>query len=274
MRYAMLWHNHPLRLGVQRHHRGSPQGRAAPAHGLPRPPHRPGQPQPAQRAPAHGHRPGQAPARQGGHPLLDLDQFKSINDTLGHDVGDLLLKEVARRLHSCLRATDTLARLGGDEFVVLLNSIRHPDDCGLLAGKLMEALGKPVEIAGVSLHVNTSIGITVFPDDGDTVEVLMKNADMALYAAKGAGKNRYDFFHASMSEKASIRRELESALRDALAADQLGLHFQPKFDARLGHVCGFKPWCAGIGPATASCRPICSFPWQRNPVSSTNWGAR
>lgn len=172
--------------------------------------------------------------------FLDLDQFKSINDTLGHDVGDLLLKEVAHRLHSCLRATDTLARLGGDEFVVLLNSIRHPDDCGLLAGKLMEALGKPVEIAGVSLHVNTSIGITVFPDDGDTVEVLMKNADMALYAAKGAGKNRYDFFHASMSEKASIRRELESALRDALAEAQLGLHFQPKFDARLGHVCGFE----------------------------------
>ena len=172
--------------------------------------------------------------------FLDLDQFKSINDTLGHDVGDLLLKEVAHRLHACLRATDTLARLGGDEFVVLLNSIRHPDDCALLAGKLMETLGKPVEIAGVSLHINTSIGITVFPDDGETVEVLMKNADMALYAAKGAGKNRFDFFHTSMSEKASIRRELESALREALAGGLLDLHFQPKFDACLGHVCGFE----------------------------------
>lgn len=172
--------------------------------------------------------------------FLDLDQFKTINDTLGHDVGDLLLKEIAVRLQSCIRATDTLARLGGDEFVVLLGGVQQREDCARLAGKLMLALKTPVDLGGASLHVNTSIGIALFPEDGGSIEALMKNADMALYAAKEAGKNRYEFFQASMSESAARRRELESALREALANDELSLHFQAKVDAHTGEATGFE----------------------------------
>lgn len=172
--------------------------------------------------------------------FLDLDQFKAINDTLGHDIGDLLLKEIAVRLQSCIRATDTLARLGGDEFVVLLGGVQQREDCVRLAAKLMRALETPVDLAGASLHVNTSIGIALFPDDGGNIEALMKNADMALYAAKEAGKNRYEFFQASMSESAARRRELESALREALANDELILHFQAEVDALTGEATGFE----------------------------------
>ena len=172
--------------------------------------------------------------------FLDLDQFKSINDTLGHAVGDLLLKEVANRLLACIRASDTLARLGGDEFVVLMNVIAEQGDCALLAGKLRRALEKPIEIAGASLYVNTSIGISIYPKDGTTIDELMKNADMALYAAKAAGKNRFNYFHAAMSEQANARRELETALRTALANNELTLHYQPKIDAVSGSPTGFE----------------------------------
>lgn len=172
--------------------------------------------------------------------FLDLDQFKSINDTLGHDVGDKLLTEVGNRLAFCLRATDTLARLGGDEFVVLLGTITHGEDCAYIAEKLMASLETPIDIAGASLTVNTSIGIAVYPEDGETNEALMKNADIALYAAKSAGKNRFEFFHASMSVNAAARRELEIALRDALLHEQLSLHYQAKVDARLGTTTGFE----------------------------------
>lgn len=172
--------------------------------------------------------------------FLDLDQFKSVNDTLGHQVGDLLLKEVAVRLQSCIRSTDTLARLGGDEFVVLLSAISQRDDCALLAGKLMRALEQPIDISGASLYANTSIGIAIYPDNGTTIDVLMKNADMALYAAKAAGKNRFDYFQIAMSKKAAVRRELETALRKALTNDELSLHYQPQIDAKTGLTSGFE----------------------------------
>ena len=172
--------------------------------------------------------------------FLDLDQFKSINDTLGHEVGDLLLKEVANRLLGCIRASDTLARLGGDEFVVLMNVIADEDDCALLARKLRRALETPIELSGASLYVNTSIGISIYPKDGTTIDELMKNADMALYAAKAAGKNRFNYFHAAMSEQANARRELETALRKALANNELSLHYQPKIDAVNGSPTGFE----------------------------------
>jgi diguanylate cyclase (GGDEF)-like protein/PAS domain S-box-containing protein len=172
--------------------------------------------------------------------FLDLDQFKGINDTLGHHIGDALLVEVGTRLKSCLRETDTLARQGGDEFVVLANSIAHAEDCMRLADKLRNALEAPFVIVGANIHVNTSIGVAIYPEDGDTFEILLKNADMALYAAKGAGKNRHELFHTAMSAQAAARRELEVALREAIAQDQLTVHFQAKVDAHSSHATGFE----------------------------------
>lgn len=172
--------------------------------------------------------------------FFDLDQFKSVNDTLGHHVGDLLLQEVGRRLKSCLRASDTLARLGGDEFVILMNEVSDGQDCSILANKLLAALARPVDVPGSRLYVRASLGISVFPDDGGNTESLMKNADMALYAAKAAGKNTFAFFHPTMSALAEQRLELEVALREAIADQQLSLHYQAKVDARSGLSRGYE----------------------------------
>lgn len=192
--------------------------------------------------------------------FMDLDQFKAVNDTLGHDVGDLLLKAVADRLQSCLRASDTLARLGGDEFVVLLNPIAQREDCALIADKLMHALQAPVDLSGSRLYVNTSIGIATYPDDGKRIDTLMKNADMALYAAKAAGKNRYDYFHESLSEDVAKRREMEVALRKALDIGELSLHFQPKIDTVTLKASGFEALVRWERPGIGFVRPDLFIP--------------
>jgi diguanylate cyclase (GGDEF)-like protein/PAS domain S-box-containing protein len=162
--------------------------------------------------------------------FLDLDRFKTINDSLGHLTGDQLLKEVASRLCRAVRASDTVARLGGDEFVVLVPGIRSTDEVARVAEKIIEALAAPFPLEGRMLHITPSIGICIYPDDGTDVETLMRHADGAMYHAKAAGRNNYQFFTQKMNLAAAQHFELESSLRSALALGQFELHFQPIID--------------------------------------------
>ena len=169
-------------------------------------------------------------ARRDGRKLalmfLDLDRFKTINDSLGHATGDHLLREVAQRLCRVVRASDTVARLGGDEFVVLVPGIHGPAESGLVGDKILEALAEPVRFEGHTLHISTSIGICLYPDDGADVDSLMRKADAAMYQAKAAGRNNYQFY-ASRMDAAERRFELETALHGALARGEFALLFQP-----------------------------------------------
>ena len=159
--------------------------------------------------------------------FIDLDRFKTINDSLGHPAGDHLLKEVAGRLCRVVRASDTVARLGGDEFVVLVPDVRAPEDCGVVGDKIIEALAAPVEFEGRKLHISPSIGICVYPDDGEDVAGLMRKADAAMYQAKAAGRNNYQFYAERENAEAERHFELETRLRGALAREEFELFFQP-----------------------------------------------
>ncbi|MCS6178476.1 bifunctional diguanylate cyclase/phosphodiesterase [Shewanella baltica] len=167
--------------------------------------------------------------------FIDMDHFKNINDTLGHHVGDQLLLEVARRLKNIVGDTDTVARLGGDEFVVALSDTNH-DEVASLAEALRSGLSQTYIINNQALHSSPSIGISLFPTDGDSVEALMKNADMAMYRAKSAGRNNYQFFTAAMNTLITERQQIETGLRQVLANDELRLHYQPQIDIRTGQV--------------------------------------
>ena len=162
--------------------------------------------------------------------FMDLDQFKNINDTLGHSVGDALLGEVARRLQGMLREVDTVARLGGDEFAVLLPGA---DTAGaeLVASKLLERLAEPCMVQGHELSMTMSIGIATYPSDGDDYEILSRNADTAMYRAKHEGKATWRFFAAGMQQRSARQLQLESALRRALERNEMLLHYQPQLDA-------------------------------------------
>ncbi len=170
--------------------------------------------------------------------FLDLDNFKTINDSLGHPVGDRLLASVARRLSACLRGSDRLARLGGDEFVALLPRLDHAEDAAAAAQKMLEVLGEPVSIDEHELRPSVSIGIATYPEDGTTIDVLLKHADTAMYGAKAAGRNNFQFFVPEMNQRANERLQLESALRRAVADKQLSLHYQAQINTVSGHVVG------------------------------------
>ena len=172
--------------------------------------------------------------------LLDLDRFKAVNDTLGHDQGDLLLQEVARRLSLCLREGDTLARLGGDEFVLLLPEVQSVDDAGTVAGKLLAQFEAPVRLGERDLFASTSIGIALYPADGEDGETLLKHADVAMYAAKDSGRAAYRFFVASDTARSLERLELENDLRRAVEGQQLLLCYQPQVDAASGRIAGVE----------------------------------
>ncbi|MDR2839418.1 MAG: EAL domain-containing protein [Azonexus sp.] len=163
--------------------------------------------------------------------LIDLDHFKLINDTLGHRIGDGVLLHVAQRLAKLLRESDYVARFGGDEFVVILPAINSPADAATVANKIVSALAAPIEVAEHELHTSPSIGITLFPDDGDDGDTLLKNADTAMYHAKAAGRNNFQFFASEMNRATTERLDLERKLRHALARGELTLHYQPQFDA-------------------------------------------
>ncbi|HVE71737.1 MAG TPA: EAL domain-containing protein [Thermoanaerobaculia bacterium] len=159
--------------------------------------------------------------------FLDLDRFKIVNDTLGHSLGDDLLRANATRLRSVLREGDTIARMGGDEFTVLLTDLTDVRDAARIAQKLLDTVAQPVRVEGHELYVTTSIGIAVYPNDGDTAELLLKNADSAMYRAKEAGHNSYRLCTPAMNSRAAERLSLENALRRAIEREELVLHYQP-----------------------------------------------
>jgi diguanylate cyclase (GGDEF)-like protein/PAS domain S-box-containing protein len=159
--------------------------------------------------------------------FLDLDRFKIVNDTLGHSLGDGMLRVIAERLRSVLREGDSIARMGGDEFTVLLSDLKQQNDAAKIAQKLLDTVAEPVRIEGHELYVTTSIGIALFPSDGDTAELLLKNADSAMYRAKEAGRNSYQLCTPAMNTRAAERLSIENALRRAIDREELVLHFQP-----------------------------------------------
>nr|MBL8412782.1 EAL domain-containing protein [Dechloromonas sp.] len=172
--------------------------------------------------------------------FIDLDRFKGINDTLGHHIGDQLLVEVANRLRDSVRDSDVVARLGGDEFVVMLAGIEHSNAVAMVAEKIVLATGDPYRVEGYDLYTTPSIGIAIFPTDGEDGETLMRNADAAMYHAKTAGRNNFQFFDAKMNDAALERLKIEHSLRQALARDEFCLHFQPILDIASGRVAGLE----------------------------------
>jgi diguanylate cyclase (GGDEF)-like protein/PAS domain S-box-containing protein len=189
-----------------------------------------------ERAVVHAQRHG----RQAALLFLDLDGFKKVNDTMGHRAGDDLLKEVAARLRTCVRMTDTIARLGGDEFTVILEEVSAANDAAIVADKILMALRDPVAIEGREVFVGTSIGISLFPTDGENGDELLKHADTAMYQAKAAGKGRFNFYSAEMTRREEHRLELENALRQAVEEGQFLVHYQPKRSLGDGRLTGFE----------------------------------
>ncbi|MDO9709913.1 EAL domain-containing protein [Paracraurococcus lichenis] len=171
---------------------------------------------------------------------LDLDRFKEVNDTLGHPVGDLLLRQVTERLQAAVRDTDTVARLGGDEFAIIQDGVRTPQDATVLGQRLVESVAAPYELEGHHVVIGTSIGIAIVPPDGATAEQLMKSADMALYRAKGDGRSCFRFFEPEMDVRMQLRRGLETDLRQALAAAEFELFYQPILDVGSRAVTSFE----------------------------------
>lgn len=172
--------------------------------------------------------------------FVDLDNFKEINDTLGHETGDELLKEVTGRLTDCTRSEDTVARLGGDEFVVLMEDIDNSNDAADSALRIKRAISRSLTIAGRRLRVSCSIGISVFPEDGRRADALVKNADTAMYQAKQAGRNRYRFFTREMNARAANRLAIESQLKRALKRNEFFLAYQPRWEIVSGRITGFE----------------------------------
>lgn len=172
--------------------------------------------------------------------FLDLDRFKTINDTLGHDVGDALLIEVARRLQEQCRQSDTVARLGGDEFVFILDDISGPPGAAVVARKIMHSLAQPMRIKGHEITVSTSIGIAMFPDDSDDIDGVIKCADTALYQAKDSGRSNYRFYSRDMGFKGQRMGLEKQQLRTALAKRQFVVHYQPQFETGSGRLVGLE----------------------------------
>jgi len=172
--------------------------------------------------------------------FLDLDRFKYINDSLGHTIGDKLLLSVSQRLLASVRGSDTVSRQGGDEFVILLSEITNPEDAATSAKKMLLAVSAPHSIENQTVHVDGSIGISVYPQDGEDAETLIKNADTAMYHAKEKGRNNFQFFKAEMNLKAVERQFLEGSLRTALERQEFLLHYQPKVNLETGKVTGVE----------------------------------
>jgi diguanylate cyclase (GGDEF)-like protein/PAS domain S-box-containing protein len=167
---------------------------------------------------------------------LDLDGFKAVNDTLGHAAGDELLKAVVGRLKACVRESDTVARLGGDEFAIVLHEIAHASAADSVGHKVLYELARPFEIAEREVRVSASIGVAIYPTDGSDRETLLTNADAAMYRAKQSGRNRVSFYTADLGADAQARLQLESDLREAIAKNELELHYQPRLDFSTGKI--------------------------------------
>jgi diguanylate cyclase (GGDEF)-like protein/PAS domain S-box-containing protein len=170
--------------------------------------------------------------------FVDLDRFKLVNDTLGHVKGDELLQQAALRLKECLRRGDTLARQGGDEFTIVLPELRDRADASMVADKFLECLHAPFFLDGHQVHISASIGIAIYPGDGETIDELLRHADIAMYQVKALGKNGHSFYHASMQDVSTQKIELEISLRQALENDELEMYYQPQVDVITGRIVG------------------------------------
>ena len=165
---------------------------------------------------------------------IDLDNFKDVNDTLGHDMGDILLKDAAQRLSSCVRGADTVARMGGDEFTVIMGELDDPGSIERVAQGILHKLAQPFQLGNEVAYISASIGITIYPADATGINELLKNSDQAMYAAKHQGRNRFSYFTPAMQEAAQDRMRLANDLRGALADNQLRLHYQPIMELATG----------------------------------------
>lgn len=191
---------------------------------------------------------------------FDLDEFKRINDTLGHDAGDELLKEVAKRLISRLREEDTIARLGGDEFAVILSGIKDRGQASTIAANLQQAFAAPVKLGNHEVSISASIGITVAPEDASEEELLLKHADLAMYEAKARGKNMFHFFSPDLNEAANERLLIENQLREAIREHQFLLYYQPKIDIRDNSVIGYETLLRWLRPDNTLVPPLRFIP--------------
>lgn len=187
--------------------------------------------------------------------FIDLDRFKLVNDTLGHDVGDLLLKEVARRIVGALRASDTVSRVGGDEFIALLPDVADAEDAARAAAKIIDAVAMPYDLAGHEVVITTSAGIALYPENGTDGAELSRLADVAMMEAKQTGRNRYRFFSAELGLSAGRRLELENALRGAVERGEISLDYQPQFCLRSGHLAGVEALARWTHPVLGSVPP-------------------
>jgi diguanylate cyclase (GGDEF)-like protein/PAS domain S-box-containing protein len=192
--------------------------------------------------------------------FIDLDRFKVINDTVGHEAGDVLLREVAARLRECLRASDVVARLGGDEFVLLLQEINDPAQAAAVARNILNVVMKPVVILGQECRVTASIGVCLHPDDGQDDQAIMKNADMAMYLAKEEGKNNFQFFTSRMKPHSIERLSLETNLRRALELNEFTLHYQAKVNFKSGAITGVEALLRWYNPELGSVSPARFIP--------------
>jgi len=192
--------------------------------------------------------------------FLDLDGFKHINDSLGHAIGDKLLQSIAKRLVGCVRSTDTVSRQGGDEFVVLLSEMAQQEDAAISALRLLKAVAQAHSIDQHDLHLTTSIGVSVYPDDGLDAETLIKNADTAMYQAKENGRQSYQFFKPAMNVRAVERQSIEESLRRALERKEFSLHYQPKVKLATGEITGAEALIRWTHPTRGPVSPANFIP--------------
>lgn len=186
--------------------------------------------------------------------FIDLDNFKFINDSLGHAAGDELLKEVAARLASCLRSPDTVARLGGDEFVLVINDHYRTNSVISLLERILQEIGRPIMLSGREFHVGASLGVAMYPNDGDDAQILLKHADVAMYAAKDRGRNNFQFFTRELNRVADERLNLEAAMRAALESQSFVVHYQPKVDHRR-RIVGVEALARWVHPQLGAVAP-------------------
>jgi diguanylate cyclase (GGDEF)-like protein len=191
---------------------------------------------------------------------LDLDGFKNINDSLGHAAGDNALQSVAKCLESCVRSSDTVSRLGGDEFVVLLSEIKHPSDAGITARKILTAVTASHRFDLHDLQLMASIGLSTYPEDGQDAEILLKNADTAMYQGKKRGHNNYQFFNQDMNTRTIERQTIEADLRGALKRQEFVLHYQPKINLQTGRITGTEALIRWLHPSRGLVSPLQFIP--------------
>ncbi|ABB45277.1 diguanylate cyclase/phosphodiesterase [Sulfurimonas denitrificans DSM 1251] len=195
--------------------------------------------------------------------FLDLDRFKEINDTYNHEVGDKLLQDISRRLKKLIKEEDTIGRFGGDEFIIILNNSNETQTVEVVTN-IMSAMSEPFNVNKVKLHTTFSIGISIFPDDGNSRDILIRNADTAMYEAKSNGKNRYQFYDKKMTELAFERTTLESNLRKAIQNEEFEVYFQPKIDARVDKVIGLEALIRWNHPELGLIPPVKFIPFAEN----------